>query len=63
MAKKNEKAMEPLTICGQLEKIAEDMCTGYCKYPYMPLPAGKTEDWLSEDPDSPCNTCPLMRLT
>lgn len=37
------------------------MCDKYCKYPNQPIPEGKTEDWLIEDEDSPCNNCPLNK--
>lgn len=44
------------------ENIKEKMCDEYCRYPIMPIPKGKTEDWLIEDPESPCNICPLSIL-
>lgn len=44
-----------------LTETVEAMCSNYCKYPDMPVPEGKNEDWLSED-GSPCETCPLNRL-
>lgn len=48
------------TITEQFEEIIEGICDRYCKYPQE---SGHEDnpDWLFED-DSPCNTCPLMRL-
>ena len=45
-----------------IEDIKCQICDTRCKYPQMPIPEGKTEDWLIEDEDSPCNDCPLSRL-
>ena len=45
-----------------LEETLAEMCDNYCKYPEMPIPEGKSEDWLF-DADSPCNNCPLNKLT
>ena len=50
------------TISQELEKIHNQMCDSYCKYPSMKPPEGKDSDWLTEDDDSPCVTCPLNRL-
>ena len=61
----DDKAMnpkEPRTISLWFEKIKEEMCDKFCKYPEMPTPEGKDDCWLYEDDDSPCNRCPLMRL-
>lgn len=51
-----------MSVTELIEKVKEDMCNGYCKYSNAPIPEGKTEDWLYEDEDSPCNDCPLNRL-
>ena len=51
-----------MTVSEQFEKLKEKMCSEYCKYPTMEIPEGKDEDWLIEDDDSPCNTCPLNKL-
>ena len=51
-----------MTITEQFEHIKESMCDKYCKYPCMPIPEGKDENWLCEDDDSPCNSCPLSEL-
>ena len=55
------KPMEK-SITQQIEEVKEEMCDKYCKYPEMPIPEGKDEDWLF-DSDSPCNNCPLNKLT
>ena len=46
----------------ELEEIKMEMCDKYCKYPNQAPPEGKDEDWLLEDKESPCNSCPLLRL-
>lgn len=50
----------------EITKIIEDacnkICDNYCKYPAMPIPDGKSEDWLMTDDDSPCNDCPILKL-
>jgi hypothetical protein len=43
------------------EEVAAEICDKYCKYPTMPIPEGKTEDWLMED-GGPCENCPLNRI-
>ena len=57
-----ENNLKAKTLTEQLEEVKEEMCTNYCKYPNQPIPAGKTEDWLFDDDDSPCNKCPLNKL-
>ena len=47
------------TITEQLDKIKEDICDHYCKYPEMD---GKEDDWLLMDEDSPCKNCPLNNI-
>jgi len=54
---KSEKSITEI-----IESVKEDICDKYCKYPCMTPPEGKDEDWLTMDKDSPCNTCPLLRL-
>lgn len=44
------------------ENVFSEICDKICKYSSAPVPEGKTEDWLFEDEDSPCNSCPLNRL-
>ena len=51
-----------LAILGSVENMKSAMCDGYCKYPSQEVPEGKTEDWLIEDDDSPCLTCPMNKL-
>lgn len=51
------------TVTQQIEEICDEICDKYCKYPYEPIPEGKDEDWLTEDPESPCQRCPLNRLS
>lgn len=51
-----------MTIRQEIEKIAEEICDNYCKYPMQAPPEGKNENWLSEDDASPCLKCPLNRL-
>ena len=50
------------SITETIEEVKEDMCSHYCRYPFEPIPEGRTEDWLLEDEDSPCQKCPLNRL-
>ena len=56
--KKAAEEGKALTITRQLEHIAEDICTNYCKYPL---------DW-NEEKDGPlcessiCAACPLSRI-
>lgn len=50
-----------LAILGGVENLKSAMCDRYCKYP-LQTPVGKTEDWLIEDEDSPCLTCPMSKL-
>lgn len=59
---RKENSTKYLTICQQIERVVEDMCNNYCKWPTQPIPEGKTEDWLLEDEDSPCENCPLNQL-
>jgi len=51
------------TIIEQLNDLAIDFCNNYCKYPLMDIPEGKDEDWLFNDDDSPCMTCPLSMIS
>lgn len=54
---------EKKTITQELEDICNQMCDSYCRYTCLvEPPEGKDENWLTEDDDSPCNTCPLSRL-
>ena len=50
------------TISKELDEICQTMCDSYCKYPSMEPPEGKDENWLTDDDESPCNMCPMMRL-
>ena len=43
-------------------EVNQEICDGYCKYPNMPIPEGKDEDWLINDEDSPCISCPFNKL-
>jgi hypothetical protein len=52
---------EFMSITEQIEKVKEEMCSSYCKYPDQEIPEGKTEDWLFEE-GSPCENCPLNKL-
>lgn len=51
-----------MTVVEQIEEIGAEICNNYCKYPCQPVPKGKSEDWLFEDEDSPCRSCPLNKL-
>lgn len=51
-----------MSITEILKKTKESICNDYCKYPNMPIPEGKDDDWLLCDKDSPCNKCPLNNL-
>ena len=53
---------EKQTVAQIMEEVIEEMCDHYCKWPNEPIPEGKSEDWLINDDDSPCNDCPLNRL-
>lgn len=53
------KEPRPLGVMGQLEKLCEDICDNYCKYPEM----------FSDSPDGSeamyeacCNNCPVVRI-
>lgn len=50
------------TVSEILTEVTQDICDHYCKYPCMPIPDGKDENWLLEDDDSPCKECPLNKL-
>ncbi len=52
---------EPMSITEQIEKVREEMCSSYCKYPEQEIHEGKTVDWLFEE-GSPCENCPLNKL-
>ena len=56
------RLMDNKTIQQQLDDIAQDICDNYCKYPNMPIPEGRNENWLINDDDSPCSTCPLTQF-
>lgn len=49
------------TVVEVLEEVCAEICNKYCKYPDMPVPEGKTEDWLLEE-GGPCDTCPMNRI-
>ncbi len=51
-----------MTITQQIERIKEEICNKYCKWPEKEPPEGKTEEWLYEDEDGPCNSCPFNQL-
>ena len=51
-----------MNINDVITSVVEQMCENYCKYPLMDPPEGHTDDWLMDDDDSPCKTCPLNRL-
>lgn len=53
--------MRNMLIEAIVKEVIEEMCDNYCKYPEQ-LPEGKDEDWLRNDPESPCADCPLSRL-
>lgn len=55
-----EENLKAISI--QLQDIASEFCDNYCKYTAAPRPEGKSEDWLWEDEDSPCNNCPINRI-
>lgn len=50
------------SVSAIIEETKEDICKNYCKYPTLPVPEGRTENWLIEDDDSPCMNCPLNNL-
>lgn len=50
------------TVIKLLEDIASEFCDKYCKYTSAPVPEGKTENWLYEDENSPCNSCPINKM-
>lgn len=49
------------TIPEILQRTVETMCHDFCQYPNMPIPEGKTEDWLCEE-GGPCFDCPFNDL-
>lgn len=52
-----EATLNTKTVTGILEKVKQEICDGYCKYPTLT----KREGELFED-NSPCMECPLTRL-
>lgn len=48
-----------MTIHEQIEKVAEDMCLHYCKYPDI---WDEEKEGCSLDESEVCQNCPLMRL-
>lgn len=60
---KNVKEMNAnKSIVEILEEVSADFCNNYCKWPTMPTPEGRDEEWLTQDEDSPCFNCPIGRL-
>ena len=53
---------ETKTVTEIIEKAGEDICMHYCKWPDKAAAEGRDEDWLTTDPESPCETCPLRPL-
>ena len=51
------------TITQMIEEVAEEICNNYCKWPEKASEEGRPDDWLTEDPESPCQNCPLNRLS
>lgn len=49
------------TITEILENIKEIMCDRYCKYPTT-YKLESNGDFIYDDPESPCNNCPLNYL-
>ncbi len=58
----NKKEKNRQSITDLLDDTKTKMCNEYCRYPFMPIPEGKDDDWLAMDPDSPCKNCPLDML-
>ena len=58
----NKKEKNRQSITDLLDDAKTKMCNEYCRYPFMPIPEGKDDDWLAMDPDSPCKNCPLDML-
>lgn len=42
-----------------IDEVAKDICDNYCKYPLMQWP---TENYLTDDENSPCYRCLLNKL-
>lgn len=51
-----------MSISECIEQVKTEVCKDYCKYPNMEPPEGKDENWLFEEEESPCLTCPLNQL-
>ena len=49
-----------MTVCEQIEKIKEQICDNYCKYPEQ-FKKGKIED-IDELVNTICKNCPLLKL-
>ncbi len=54
--------MENKSITEIIDSVKDDICNNYCKWPNIPTPEGKDDDWLYTSDDSPCMHCPLDRL-
>jgi hypothetical protein len=52
-----------MTVTQQLEKIKEDICDNYCKYPEKYLEEIKNPDEaMTEMYERVCENCPLNKL-
>lgn len=51
-----------MTITEQIEKIKEDICDGYCKYPEQTRKEHKDAEEAYEALLEKCGHCPLCRL-
>lgn len=49
-----------MTICEQIEKIKEQICDDYCKYPEQ-YQKRQLED-INEMVNKICKNCPLLKL-
>ena len=49
-----------MTIPAQLEKITNEMCDKYCKFPDQASKESKDEDYLFR---TYCDKCPMQKLT
>jgi hypothetical protein len=51
-----------MKIAEQLEKIKEDMCDQYCRWPLMADIMAKNEDDIEDFLSEKCAACPLNKL-
>jgi hypothetical protein len=60
---RRRKNVGDMTISEQLEKVAEEICDSYCKYPEkVRQECGDTDEAFEHLTKTICSRCPLSRL-